>query len=59
MTWYVQNADAAKRMMLEFDVSRAWRPSDYSGSRDRRELGVMVDDFSFVNDPPPGAIVIR
>lgn len=59
ITWYVQNTEAANRMMLEFDVSRAWRPSDYSASRDRRELGVMVDDFSFVNEPPSGAIVIR
>ena len=58
-TWYVKAPVAEKRMMLEFDVSRTWRPSAPGSGGDDRELGVAVDDWTFVAAPPPGAVVIR
>jgi hypothetical protein len=59
VTWYVENATRESRMMLAFDVSRAWRASDYEENGDRRSLGVAVQDWTFVAAPPPGAVVIR
>lgn len=56
-TWYVKVPDGAKRMMLEFKVSRTWRPSDHGGS-DTREVGLRIHDWTFVKDPPRGAIAI-
>lgn len=59
VTWYLENSDQATRMMLEFDVSRGWRPSAYGVAHDDRDLGVIVSDWTFVSSPPPGAVVIR
>jgi hypothetical protein len=39
-------------------VSRTWKPSDY-GQKDTRELGLMVDDWTFVDKPPAGATVVE
>lgn len=54
-TWYVKAPAGQQRMMLEFTVGRTWRPS----SADDRELGVAVNDWTFVAAPPPGATVIH
>ncbi len=59
MTWYVAAPVGPARMMLEFTVSRTWQPADYGATGDRRELGVSVDDWTFVDSPPSGAVVIR
>ncbi len=55
-TWYVKAASAHAahaRMMLEFNVTRTLRQPD------GQEVGVAVDDWLFVDEPPRGAIVIR
>lgn len=57
-TWYVKAPEGAARMMLEFDVNRTWRPSDFSGT-DTRQLGVAVSDWTFVQDVPRNAVVIQ
>lgn len=58
-TWYVKAPSAEKRMMLEFDVSRTWRPSAPGSSGDDHEFGVAVDDWTFVAAPPADAVIIR
>ncbi|MBP6716819.1 MAG: hypothetical protein KA205_08145, partial [Acidobacteria bacterium] len=58
-TWYVQAPSTEKRMMLEFELDRFWRPAPLGSGGDDRELGVTVDDWVFVDAPPPGAVVIR
>ena len=58
-TWYVASRAGEKQMMLEFGVSPTWRPSAPGSGGDERELGVAVDDWTFVAAPPPGATVIR
>jgi hypothetical protein len=57
ITRYIRTPPAPSRMMIEIDVSRTWRPSDFNSS-DVRRLGVAVDEWSFVTAPPPGATVI-
>lgn len=54
MTWYVA-AGADRQMIIGIDTSRTWQPT----GADRRELGVRVENWSFVDEPPPGATVIR
>lgn len=56
-TWYVKVPQGATRMMLEFNVSRTWRPSD-SGGTETRPVSLRVNDWTFVNEPPRGAIAI-
>ncbi len=46
------------RMMLETWVSRTWTPAAL-GQADQRELGLGVADWTFVDTPPVGAMVIR
>ena len=58
VTEYVRTPDGQKRMMLETWVSRTWRPSDY-GQKDTRELGLAIDDWTFVDKPPAGAAVVQ
>jgi len=41
-------------VMLQFDVSRTWRP----GAGDPRDLGVAVADWIFVPEVPAGGIAI-
>ena len=43
--------------MLEARVSRTWKPSDY-GQADDRILGLALEDWTFVSDPPTGATVV-
>ena len=45
-------------MMLETWVSRTWTPSA-NGGTDTRNLGLGIDDWTFVEKPPPGAMVIN
>ncbi len=62
VTWYVRvptDHPDHPRMMLETWVSRTWRPSDYGQKDDARELGLKVADWTFVNEPPPGAGIIN
>lgn len=54
MTWYVA-AGADKQMIVGVDTSRTWQPT----GADRRELGVRVEGWAFVDEPPAGAAVIR
>jgi hypothetical protein len=58
VTAYVRAPEGQKRMMIETWVSRTWRPSDY-GSKDGRELGLRIDDWTFVDKPPAGATVVE
>lgn len=58
-TWYVRAPAGEKRMMLEFAVSRTWRPADAGVAGDDRERGIAVDDWMFVDRPPFGAVLIR
>jgi len=57
-TWYVRAPEGAKRMMLEFEVSRTWRASDFGG-KDTREVGMFIRDWTFVQAPPRGAVLIQ
>lgn len=54
MTWYVAAGDD-RQMIIGIDTSRTWIPT----GADRRELGVRVEDWTFVDSPPSGANVIR
>jgi len=38
-------------------VSRTWRPADY-GQGDPRDLGLALEDWTFVADPPAGATIV-
>lgn len=51
-TWYVRTP-AGPRMMLEFDVSHTSRRPDGN------DVGVAVDDWVFVDEPPRGSVEIR
>jgi hypothetical protein len=57
VTEYVQSPPGQSRMMLEAQVSRTWKPSDY-GQNDTRDLGLAFEDWAFVSVPPEGATVI-
>jgi hypothetical protein len=57
MTEYVQAPEGQERVMIETRVSRTWKPRDY-GQPDPRELGLAVEDWTFVSDPPAGATVV-
>jgi hypothetical protein len=57
-TFYVRAPEGAKRMMLEFDVSRTWRPSDFGGT-DQRSLGMSIYEWTFVAEPPRGSVQIQ
>lgn len=57
-TFYVRAPEGAKRMMLEFDVSRTWRPSDFGGT-DERALGMSIYEWTFVSEPPRGFVQIQ
>jgi hypothetical protein len=48
VTRYVQPAREAKRIILEADVGRTWRPDMYGRSSDTRDLGVALS-WSFVD----------
>ena len=58
VTAYVRVPKDHGRMMLETWVSRTWKPSSY-GQKDTRTLGLAIDDWTFVDKPPPGATVIN
>jgi hypothetical protein len=58
VTEYVLAPEGQKRMMIGTWVSRTWRPSD-RGSKDTRELGLQIDDWTFVDKPPAGATVVE
>ena len=47
LTQYVPVPEGASRLLIRTWVSRTWRPSDH-GSRDTRELGMAVGDWTFV-----------
>jgi len=44
--------------MIQVEVSRTWRPSDYGRGPDKREHGVAVGKWTFVYDPPKNAFVV-
>lgn len=46
------------QVMIEIIANRTWTPHDF-GRPDRRDLGVRVDNWSFVDEPPPGATTIE
>jgi len=54
LTYYIA-AGAERQMIIGVDTSRTFQPSD----TDRRQLGVRISDWEFVDAPPPGANVIR
>lgn len=48
------------QLMIEIDVDRTWRPSDFGDSTDHRERGVAVRQWSFWDeDPPKGSITFE
>jgi hypothetical protein len=48
------------QLMIEIDVSRTWRPSDFGDSTDGQERGVAVHQWSFWDeDPPKGAVTFE
>jgi hypothetical protein len=47
LTQYVPVPEGEPRLLIRTWVSRTWRPSDH-GSRDARELGIAVGDWTFV-----------
>jgi hypothetical protein len=57
-TRYVCVPRGRKMMMIQVDVSRTWRPSDYGRGTDQREHGVAVGKWTFVYDPPKNAFVV-
>jgi hypothetical protein len=47
-------------LMIQFDVNRTWRPSDFGDSTDRQERGVAIREWSFLDeDPPKGSITFE
>ena len=57
-TRYVCVPPGRKMMMMQVEVSRTWRPSDYGRGTDQREHGVAVGKWTFVYDPPKNAFVV-
>jgi hypothetical protein len=57
-TRYVCVPPGRKMMMMQIEVSRTWRPSDYGRGADQREHGVAVGKWTFVYDPPKNAFVV-
>jgi hypothetical protein len=57
-TRYVCVPRGRKMMMMQVEVSRTWRPSDYGRGTDQREHGVAVGKWTFVYDPPKNAFVV-
>jgi len=57
MTRYIRAPRSPGTMMVEIQVSRTWRPVDFGGD-DSRDLGVGVDEWTWVNAPPRGGITI-
>jgi len=51
VTTFVPMPSGDQRVVVRTWVSRTWRPSDH-GSADKRELGVAVADWTFVERPP-------
>ena len=58
VTRYVRVPEGQDRMMMQVEVSRTWRPAP-TGGADQRERGVAVGKWTFVDSPPPHAIVIQ
>ena len=64
VTWYIRVPTEPvvpaghRRMMIEARVSRMWRPSSV-GIKDPRDLGVAVADWTFADQPPPGATTVE
>ena len=54
ITRYLRVPGSRRQVMIEIAVNRLWNPSAY-GQLDRRGLGVRVDKWSFVDEPPSGA----
>jgi O-antigen ligase len=47
-------------LMLQIDVSRTWRPSDFGGPADVQRRGVAVREWSFSDeDPPKGSVTFE
>jgi hypothetical protein len=57
VTAYVRTPDGQPRVMIEARVSRTWKPGDY-GQQDSRDLGLALEDWTFVSEPPAGATVV-
>jgi hypothetical protein len=60
MTRWIRMPEYGTQLMMEIDVNRTWRPSDFGDSTDRRERGVAVQQWSFSwEDPPKGSITFE
>ena len=51
--WIRMPAQYGTQLMIEIDVNRTWRPSDFGDSTDRQERGVAVREWSFWDEDPP------
>jgi hypothetical protein len=40
-------------MMMQIDVNRTWRPSEFGDPTDHQERGVAIREWSFLDDDPP------
>ena len=56
--WYVLTRPNEVTISVELQTTRSWRPSDFGGA-DHRELGVIIEPFTFLDSPPHGARYIR
>src|SRR5262249_33823351 len=55
---YIRVAADGRRTLVQLEVSRTWRISDFGGA-DTREQGVSVAKWQFLDTPPPGAQTIE
>jgi len=48
------------RVMVQIDVGRTWRPTDFGNAADRTARGVAIDKWTFVDeDPPKGSVTVE
>lgn len=55
-TWYIEIRPNERFLFLEIETGRVWEPRDFGGGSDDRVLGVQVEEWSFVDAPPAGAV---
>lgn len=56
--WYIDTKPTETHVQIEIQTTRGWRGTEF-GYTDPRELGVIVEPWSLVDHPPPGATLIK
>jgi hypothetical protein len=60
ITRWVRMPVGGTPLLMQIDVSRTWRPSEFRGGSDERARGVAVREWSFWDeDPPKGSVTFE